>query len=343
MHEFANTHRKILSAHSLETHTRTHKLTPVSEGTDSWECHACTLDRRSNKGEDTARANTLISCGMLCINTRLPSKQSILNMLVKGKRLVTGMGGGTEAASCSSISWQDTQLCIKVMYVCVQCIKWRHFPTQGLSAHSSPAVDVQPHLPSPLNIFPKSHSSFLCLTFSNSVFVATYCANSYVSPFFFPSCVSVFTQTYFSLKFFSCFIPPSLFSPCADPVQMASRCCCNSFAFTYISSTNTAKKTLEEMLTTYRMARSGWLKIVFCDILLGLTWNDLCREHSKVAKVKFSKSKPFPYSTSSCNKTRLIYQILLASITNIVHCSRPDKHTLKLMLLICLFSADEDL
>lgn len=42
---------------------------------DSWECHACTLDRRSNKGEDTARANTLISCGMLCANTRLPFKK----------------------------------------------------------------------------------------------------------------------------------------------------------------------------------------------------------------------------------------------------------------------------
>lgn len=73
--------------------------------------------------------------------------------------------------------------------------------------------------------------------------------------------VSVFTQTSFPL-FFSCSIPPSLFSPCSDPVQMASRCCCNSFAFTYISSTNTAMKTSEEMLTTHCTAGSGRLKNV---------------------------------------------------------------------------------
>lgn len=35
---------------------------------DSWECHACTLDRRSNKREDTERVNTLISGGVQRIN-----------------------------------------------------------------------------------------------------------------------------------------------------------------------------------------------------------------------------------------------------------------------------------
>ncbi len=30
-----------------------------------------------------------------------------------------------------------------------------------------------------------------------------------------------------------------------------------------------AKKTEEEMLTTYCMARNGWLKIALCDVLLG--------------------------------------------------------------------------
>lgn len=44
-----------------KTHSDTHS-TVRGIWADSWECHACTLDRRSNKGEDTARANTLISC-----------------------------------------------------------------------------------------------------------------------------------------------------------------------------------------------------------------------------------------------------------------------------------------
>lgn len=149
-------------------------------------------------------------------------------------------------------------------------------PRQGLSAHSNPAVDIRPHLPTFLNIFPKSHSPLLCL----SVFKATYCANSYVSQSLFPS---VCTQTSFFL-FFSCFIPPSLFSP-SDPVQMASRCCCNSFAFTYISSTNTDKKSLEETLTTYCMARSGCLKTswVMFSKALGYT-KQINTEQSKVAE-----------------------------------------------------------
>lgn len=107
--------------------------------------------------------------------------------------------------------------------------------------------------------------------------------------FFFPFCVSVFTQTSFSLLF-SCSIPPSLFSPCSDPVQMASRCCCNSFAFTYISSTNTAKKTVEEMLTTYCTARNGWLKIALCDVLLGLAYRKQIYTENIQKLPKFPKS-----------------------------------------------------
>lgn len=117
------------------------------------------------------------------------------------------------------------------------------FPRHGFSAHSNPAFKIHPHLPTFLNIFPKSH----CPSLSLSAFVATYFANSCVSKFFFSPCVV--TQTSFSL-FFPHFILPSLFSP-SDPAQMASRCCSSSFAFTNISSAHTAKKTLEEMFTVF--------------------------------------------------------------------------------------------
>lgn len=55
------------------------------------------------------------------------------------------------------------------------------FPRHGFSAHSNPAFKIHPHLPTFLNIFPKSH----CPSLSLSAFVATYFANSCVSKFFF--------------------------------------------------------------------------------------------------------------------------------------------------------------
>lgn len=135
-----------------------------------------------------------------------------------------------------------------------------------------------------------------------------------------PPPVSLSLRKHLSLSFFSRSIPPSLFSPCSDPVQMASRCFCNSFAFSYISSTKTAKKTLEEMLTTYRMARSGRLKIVLCDVLLGLACKkQIYTENAqKAAEVKFPKCQPLSPRHSlkllrcfqtmrACNMTRLLY------------------------------------
>lgn len=56
-----------------QKHEHTHATVPGMEA-GSWECHACTLDGLSNKDEDGARANTLISCGMPHVNTRAAPK-----------------------------------------------------------------------------------------------------------------------------------------------------------------------------------------------------------------------------------------------------------------------------
>lgn len=82
-------------------------------------------------------------------------------------------------------------------------------PRQGLSAHSNPAVDTQPHLPTFLNIFPKSHSPFLSL----SVCMAASCANSYVLQSLLPS-VSLSVYKHLS---FSSFLASSL-HPCSHPL-----------------------------------------------------------------------------------------------------------------------------
>lgn len=93
--------------------------------------------------------------------------------------------------------------------------------------------------------------------------------------------------------FFTRSMALSLFSPCIDPIQMASRCCCNSFAFTYISSTNTAKKTWEEIL---RVHSRKWL-VADCPMWRPpWTWiwkTDLHREHLKVVRSKFPNSQIF--------------------------------------------------
>lgn len=116
------------------------------------------------------------------------------------------------------------------------------FPRHGFSAHSNPAFKIRPHLPTFLNIFPKSHCPSLSLCLRGYLLCQLMCLQVFFSP-------CVFTQTSFSL-FFPHFILPSLFSP-SDPAQMASRCCSSSFAFTNISSAHTAKKTLEEMFSVF--------------------------------------------------------------------------------------------
>lgn len=69
-------------------------------------------------------------------------------------------------------------------------------PRQGLSAHSNPAVDTQSHLPTFLNIFPKSHSLFLCL-YAWLLPVPAHMSHS----LFFLLCLCLYTNIFLSLLF----------------------------------------------------------------------------------------------------------------------------------------------
>lgn len=155
--------------------------------------------------------------------------------------------------------------------VCVQCLSasnedvssnlvYQHIPTLlSISANICPFFSI--YLPNPtsflrsvclphsLSLFfftvaPHNGQTFLLFHFP-AAFVPTH-----QLPIFSPS-LHLLTNIFLSL--ISCFIPSSLFSPC-DLAQIASRCCCDSFAYTSI----TAKKTMERIFITHYMARSGW-------------------------------------------------------------------------------------
>lgn len=110
-----------------------------------------------------------------------------------------------------------------------------------------------------------------------------------------------FVFTHISLSLFLAVSLHFWFSPYSDPVEMVSRCRCNSFASTYVSCTNTAKKKPWRKCRPH-IAWQDWLKIVLSDVLLRLTYkktkqNRFYTENTqKWPQVNFPESWPFPYS-----------------------------------------------
>lgn len=125
-------------------------------------------------------------------------------------------------------AWRHTQ--------CVQCTKWRFSPDEAyhqciptllsISGHICPIFSMHSPNPIPPSSLSVHQTAFMCQAIA------------------FPACCF---PLHFHKRLSCSAVAVSshhpLFSP-TDPVQMASRCCCNLFAFTYNSSPRLAKKKL---------------------------------------------------------------------------------------------------